>query len=75
MSNISAWVKNDKIVTEAKVVAEQTVGAVTNHSVATYDYYEDASILESYDKFHFGPGLLAHENFLVAMGKVCLNMA
>ena len=39
----------------------------------TADYYEDQSILESYDRFHFGEGLLSVKNFPLRMAEVCIE--
>eukprot|EP00092_Neocalanus_flemingeri_P038322 GFUD01041721.1.p1 GENE.GFUD01041721.1~~GFUD01041721.1.p1 ORF type:complete len:489 (+),score=124.43 GFUD01041721.1:77-1543(+) len=39
----------------------------------TEDYYEDQSILASYDIFHFGDGLLNVKNFPLRMSEVCVE--
>ena len=39
-------------------------------STTTAQYYEDKSILNSYDRFHFGPGLLGVKNFPQRMAEV-----
>ena len=39
----------------------------------TEDYYEDQSILASYDIFHFGEGLLSVKNFPLRMSEVCVE--
>lgn len=43
---------------DAKNRANKNVDPVT-----TADYYEDVDILVSYDRFHFGDGLLSVKNF------------
>ena len=41
--------------------------------MTTADYYEDNDILASYDKFHFGSGLLGVANFPYKMAEVCVE--
>ena len=41
-----------------------------HYSTTTAQYYEDKSILTSYDRFHFGPGLLGVKNFPQRMAEV-----
>merc|ERR1712179_236487 len=47
----------------------------TNHSISTHTYYEDTSILESYEKFHFGKGENGVKNFPLAIAEFCIQMA
>ena len=70
VSHVAAWKKSADV-----QAASAEVGKATDHTVTTYDYYEDKGILESYDKFHFGAGLLAQECFPVAIAQVCLAAA
>ena len=44
-----------------------------HYSTTTAQYYEDKSILTSYDRFHFGPGLLGVENFPQRMAEVAFT--
>ena len=37
------------------------------------EYYEDQNILNSYDIFHFGEGLLSVKNFPLRMSEVCVE--
>ena len=37
------------------------------------EYYEDKSILNSYDIFHFGEGLLSVQNFPLKIAEVCVE--
>ena len=41
--------------------------------MTTADYYEDNDILASYDRFHFGSGLLGVANFPYKMAEVCVE--
>merc|ERR1719367_1060203 len=50
-------------------------GATTNHNVKTDSYYEDNSILKSYEKFHFGNGEIGVKNFPLAIAEFCIEMA
>ena len=44
-----------------------------HYSTTTAQYYEDKSILTSYDRFHFGPGLLGVKNFPQRMAEVAFT--
>ena len=44
-----------------------------HYSTTTAQYYEDKSILTSYDRFHFGPGLLGVKNFPQRMAEVAVT--
>lgn len=44
-------------------------------SQSTADYYEDENILDSYDQFHFGDGLLSVKNFPLTMAEICIAAA
>jgi hypothetical protein len=39
----------------------------------TADYYEATDILASYDRFHFGDGLLSVKNFPLRTAEVCIE--
>jgi SAM-dependent methyltransferase len=71
ISHVSCWRK----VGAVSVKKTGELKGATNHSVATTTYYEDQSILDSYEKFHFGALHNGVPNFPEAVGKFCLEMA
>lgn len=73
ISSFSAWRKSvDMVSAEA---CPQGGGHVseTGGSRAPPGYYEDSDVLASYDRFHFGQGLLGVENFPLRMAEICLQ--
>ena len=68
ISYLSAWRKKpaESLEGEEKTEAE----AKPKDAV---EYYEDKNILNSYDIFHFGEGLLSIKNFPLRMSEVCLE--
>jgi len=72
ISNFSIWRKKmDHEVDETELLEESQA----NHSrpETTAQYYEDHDILASYDRFHFGEGLLGVKNFPQKMAEVCIE--
>ena len=67
VSNVSAWRKSGDVSGGSK-----EVGKEADYNVHQDDLYKDKGVLEAYDKFHFGPGLLAQECFPVAIAQVCI---
>ena len=72
ISHFSAWTK------DADESGDSNAGSSKNEDFqetiqTTADYYEDQSILESYDRFHFGEGLLSVKNFPLRMAEVCIE--
>ena len=68
ISHLSAWRKkpSERLGGEEKAEAE----AKPKDAV---EYYEDKNILNSYDIFHFGEGLLSVKNFPLRMSEVCVE--
>ena len=68
ISHLSAWRKkpSERLGGEEKAEAE----AKPKDAV---EYYEDKNILNSYDIFHFGEGLLSVKNFPLRMSEVCVD--
>ena len=69
MSYFSVWRLLD-IPKHADVMKSHSDGVCPS---STEEYYEDDSILNSYDIFHFGEGLLSVENFPLQMANVCME--
>jgi len=53
---------------------EQVKDKVESLVLTTDEYYEDKSILTSYDQFHFGAGLLGVKNFPLKMAEICVQV-
>ena len=68
MSYFSVWRLKHHVEQTNTVIKTESVVAET-----TEDYYEDQSILASYDIFHFGEGLLSVKNFPLRMSEVCVE--
>ena len=72
ISNFSVWRKKlggENIENDDSITLTQD----GETPMTTADYYEDNSILASYDKFHFGSGLLGVTNFPYKMAEVCVE--
>ena len=69
MSFLSAWRK--RAVDNAEEERRDT--EKDNKPRDAVEYYEDKNILNSYDIFHFGEGLLSVKNFPLRMSEVCLE--
>ena len=68
MSYFSVWRRKSPVEEDDTVLKTEGINAKT-----TEDYYEDQSILASYDVFHFGEGLLSVKNFPLRMSEVCIE--
>eukprot|EP00090_Calanus_glacialis_P047225 TRINITY_DN9685_c0_g1_i1.p1 TRINITY_DN9685_c0_g1~~TRINITY_DN9685_c0_g1_i1.p1 ORF type:complete len:1465 (-),score=349.19 TRINITY_DN9685_c0_g1_i1:88-4482(-) len=72
ISNFSIWRKKmDHEIDEDELIDE--VQNSVSRPETTAQYYEDQSILTSYDQFHFGEGLLGIKNFPQKMAEVCIE--
>merc|ERR1712032_1777605 len=71
ISHFSAWRKKEDA-ERIQLTAEEEERLI-HYSTTTAQYYEDKSILISYDRFHFGPGLLGVKNFPQRMAEVCVS--
>ena len=72
VSTFSVWRRRPdtaNIEEEEELLAASAAG---DTPLTTADYYEDNSILASYDRFHFGSGLLGVPNFPRKMAEVCV---
>ena len=82
ISHFSAWRKKEdaegiQLTAEEEVIFKYYLQLsfsfqerLIHYSTTTAQYYEDKSILTSYDRFHFGPGLLGVKNFPQRMAEV-----
>jgi hypothetical protein len=72
ISHLSVW---RKLASQNQSVQlyDVPVEASGEATQSTADYYEDDSILSSYDRFHFGAGFLSVENFPLRMSEICLE--
>ena len=71
ISNLSVWRKQNR---ELNNKLYDTPAEIADDSKqTTADYYEDESILTSYDRFHFGDGLLSVKNFPLRMAEICIQ--
>merc|ERR1711978_839114 len=71
ISYFSAWRKKQDA--ENIQLTWEEEERLIHYSTTTAQYYEDKSILTSYDRFHFGPGLLGVKNFPQRMAEVCVS--
>ena len=71
ISHFTAWRKT----TEGQLDETQNAPNpdLQGQGQSTADYYEDTDILVSYDRFHFGEGLLGVKNFPLRMAEVCIQ--
>jgi SAM-dependent methyltransferase len=73
ISNLSVW---RKLLMEKDMKLYDTpVEDLQEVAQSTADYYEDENILDSYDQFHFGEGLLSVKNFPLRMAEICISAA
>ena len=73
ISNLSVW---RKLLLEKEVKLYDTpTEELEEGPQTTADYYEDENILDSYDQFHFGEGLLSVKNFPLTMAEICIAAA
>ena len=72
ISNFSVWRKKlgGENIEEDDLITLTQAGETP---MTTADYYEDNDILASYDRFHFGSGLLGVANFPYKMAEVCVE--
>ena len=75
ISHFSCWRKLKDAASEKGAVKNVETGSSTNHTITTTTYYEDNSILESYEKFHFGMSEIGVKNFPLAIAEFCIEMA
>jgi len=71
ISHFSAWRK--KSAAEVVELTAEEEQLLVHYTTTTEQYYEDKGILASYDRFHFGPGLLGVKNFPERMAEVCID--
>jgi len=80
ISHFSVWRKREGLSQHALAKAlespqpEEAESVVPAQYYDTELYYEDRDILISYDKFHFGEGLLGVKNFPARMAEVCIEL-
>ena len=72
VSNFSVWRKKD---TNEDIENDDTFTKLVEVDAPTMgnDFEKDAQLLNSYDKFHFGTGLLGVANFPKRMAEVCIE--
>jgi len=72
VSTFSVWRKKD-INDDIENDESMSPSSESEIPLTTADYYEDNDILTSYDRFHFGKGLLGVPNFPHKMAEVCVE--
>ncbi|XP_065662407.1 uncharacterized protein LOC136084936 isoform X1 [Hydra vulgaris] len=70
ISYLSIWKKVSDFLKSTHVSSVDKEDILT-----TAQYYEDESILKSYEVFHFGDGLLSVKNFPLHIAEVCITAA
>ena len=73
ISNFSVWRKQDSAEKSNKKLYDVPSEVPVEAAQSTADYYKDECILTSYDRFHFGEGLLSIRNFPLRMAELCLD--